>query len=431
METILEVTIFGKKVGVLAWDRDNDLGVFEFYDSFQQEGLDIAPLTMPLTEIINGERIFSFPDHRGKTFKGLPGLLSDSLPDDYGTAIINEFFAGKGIPGTEITPIDQLCYVGKRAMGALEFKPAIGDRSLNESSIIDLDQLTALAAQIFNEREKFQASLKNNDQSVNDILKIGTSAGGAKAKAIIALNEETNEVRSGQVRAPASFSYWLLKFDGVEDNKLKDNPPGMGKIEYAYYLMAKDCDIKMTRSRILRDGNYSHFMTKRFDRRDDGSRIHIQSLCAIAHFDRDGKYSYEQAFQVMRSLNLPETDMDQFYRRMVFNVTSRNHDDHTKNHAFLMNDNNDWELAPAYDLIYSYRPSGKWTSTHQMSVNNKRDGFRYSDLLAVASAMGIKQAKEIIDQVTSIISKWPEYARTAEVKQKHLKQIFENLLLLK
>ena len=427
METLLEVTLWGHKVGVLAWDKSSELGVFEFYDSFQLLGLDIAPLTMPVDAIRRGDRIFTFPEHRGKTFKGLPGMLADSLPDDYGNAIIDAYFSNKGFSAIEVNPVDRLCYVGTRAMGALEFQPARDIQLLNTSSVIELDHLTALAGEILNEREKFQASLKRNDQSITDILKVGTSAGGARAKAIIAWNEKTNEVRSGQVRAPETFTYWLLKFDGVEDKKLNDHPLGIGPIEYAYYRMALDCGIKMAECRILHDGKYSHFMSRRFDRRDDGTKLHTQTLCAIAHFNRDGRYSYEQAFQVMRRLHLPESEMEQLYRRMVFNVIARNHDDHTKNHAFLMNESGDWALAPAYDLTYAYSPSGKWTNEHQMSVNKKRDGFSFSDLLTVARNMGIRSANEMIDQVTGVVSKWVEYAREVGVRMEHARQIAKTL----
>ncbi len=380
METFVEVSLWGNKVGVLAWDKRKDIGIFEFYNTFQTLSLDVAPITMPLDSQLKGEYIFTFPHHSGKTFKGLPGMLADALPDDFGNAIIDEYFASKGLASINITPVDSLCYLGTRAMGALEFQPAHDDKLLNVSSIIKLDYLTTLAGQILNEKENFQASLKRKDQLIIDILKVGTSAGGAKPKAIIAWNEKTNEVRSGQIKAPVNFTYWILKFDGVEDKKIRDNPLGIGKIEYAYHRMASDCDIKMMDCKLLQDGKYSHFMTKRFDRNDDGSKLHTQTLCAIAHFDRDGRYSYEQAFQIMRKLHLSESDMEQFFKRMVFNIVARNHDDHTKNHAFIMNNGGNWTLAPAYDLTYTYSASGKWTSQHQMSVNNKRDAwiFRFN-----------------------------------------------------
>ena len=431
METILEVSLSGQEIGVLAWDQQKELGIFEFYDSFIGTRFDVAPLTMPISAIRQGERIYTFPENRGKTFKGLPGMLSDSLPDDYGNALIDEYFASKGLSAVTITPVDRLCYVGKRGMGALEFEPSRYDPLLNVSSVIELNHLMALAGDVLNDRLKFHASLERNDQKVTDILKVGTSAGGAKAKAIIAWNEKTNEIRSGQVKAPESFTYWLLKFDGVEDRKQKNNPLGIGRLEYAYYRMALDCGIEMTDCRILHDGKYAHFMTKRFDRRDDGTKVHVQTLCAIAHFDRDGRYSYEQAFQVMRRLHLSESEMEQFYRRMVFNVAARNQDDHTKNHSFLMRDAGEWELAPAYDLLYTYSPSGHWTHEHQLSVNNKRDNFQYSDMIAVAKNIGISSPGEIIDQVISVVSKWPDYARDAGVEKEHLVQVEKNLRLLK
>jgi len=430
METLVEVSLWGHKIGVLAWNPSDRQGVFEFYNTFPKLGWDIAPLTMPLRSILNGDRIYSFPENGGKTFKGLPGLLADALPDDYGNTIIDEYFASKGYSSIDITPVDRLCYLGVRAMGALEFHPASHDLLLNTSSVLELEHLTALAGEILNNREKFQKNLKNNNQSVLDILKIGTSAGGVKPKAIIAWNEQTNEVRSGQVQAPDSFTYWLLKFDGIEDQRLKDNPLGIGRIEYAYHRMALDCGVVMTECRLLQDRQYSHFMTKRFDRSDKGfnkgTKIHTQTLCSIAHYDRDKRYSYEQAFQVMRRLHFPATAMEQFYRRMVFNVVARNHDDHTKNHAFIMNETGAWELAPAYDLLYSYNSSGRWTNQHQMSVNNKRDKITRDDLLSVAHDIGIRSAKEVIDQTLEVVSNWKVYACEADVKKEHIQEIGRN-----
>ena len=316
-------------------------------------------------------------------------------------------------------------------MGALEFKPAQHEKFLNSSTLIEIDHLTALAGEVLNKRANFQASLMRGDQSVRDILKVGTSAGGAKAKAIIAWDESSNRVRSGQVKAPESFGYWLLKFDGVEDKKLSDNPLGIGRIEYAYYLMALDCGINMMESRILQDGKYAHFMTKRFDRTSSGDKIHVQTLCAMAHFDRDASYSYEQAFQILRQLHLPERAMDQLFLRMVFNVAARNQDDHTKNHAFLMDQGGEWILAPAYDLCFAYSPSGKWTNKHQLSLNNKRDDFNYEDLMAVARNMGIRFADEKIDQVIDVVSNWHKYALKADVRKEHVRQISDALRLVR
>ncbi len=428
METVLKVKLWGKDVAAVSWDVDREFATIEFYESFAKNGLNIAPLVMPLDDILRGDRLFSFPAHKGKTFKGLSGLLADSLPDDYGNSVIDEWFAAKQMSVT-VTPLDRLSYVGKRGMGALEYEPATNIAGLNESSQIEIEQLTELAKQVLNQRKVFSAQLLKNDKAILDILRVGTSAGGAKPKAIIAFNDTTKEVRSGQVKAPEGFSYWLMKFDGVEDKKLKDNPLGIGRIEYAYSKMAKDSGIEMTECRLLHEGNYAHFMTKRFDRTDSGEKLHTQTLCAIAHFDRDERYAYEQVFQTMRRLFLPYPEMEQMYRRMVFNVIARNHDDHTKNHAFVMNKSGEWSLSPAYDLCYSYSPSGKWTNRHQLSLNGKRDDFMLQDLLVVAEKSDIKNARHIVQQITETVSHWNTYARDSEVKQEHIVQIEKTLRL--
>ena len=431
MDTVLKVTLWGNDIAAVVWDRETESATIEFYESFANRQLDIAPLTMPLEDILRGERIFNFSSNRGKTFKGLPGMLADSLPDDYGNKILDEWFASKGMSISEFTPLDRLCYIGKRGMGALEYEPANNDKALNESSRIEIEQLMELARDVLNQREAFQANIQKENKAILDILKVGTSAGGAKPKAIIAFNEKSKEIRSGQVKAPEGFSYWLLKFDGIEDNKLKDNPVGIGRIEYAYYNMAKDCGIDMSESKLLEEGKFAHFMTKRFDRMDNGEKLHTQTLCAMAHFDRDGRYSYEQAFQTMRRLHLSYPEMEQMYRRMVFNVIARNHDDHTKNHSFVMSSKGEWRLAPAYDLCYSYSPSGKWTSMHQMSLNNKRDEFNYSDLVSVAKNTGIRNSNQVIEQIVDTVSHWNKYASDVSVNPLYIKQIEKNFILLK
>jgi len=426
MGNVLKVTLWGEDIAAVSWNVEKEIAEIEFFDSFTRRGLDIAPLTMPLNDIVRGEQVFSFPTHKNKTFKGLPGLLADSLPDDYGNSVIDEWFASKQL-STSVSPIDRLLYIGKRGMGALEFEPAKQIKALDESSTIEIEQLTLLAKQVLNQREIFSANLQKGDKNYIDILRVGTSAGGAKPKAIIAYNDKTKEVRSGQVNAPDGFGYWLLKFDGIEDKKLKDNPLGIGRIEYAYHKMAVDCGIAMTECRLLCENEYAHFMTKRFDRTDSGEKWHIQTLCAIAHFDRDARYSYEQIFQTMRRLFLPYKEMEQMYRRMIFNVVARNHDDHTKNHSFIMDKAGKWRLAPAYDLCYSYSPSGKWTNLHQLSLNAKRDNFTMYDLLEVAAKADIKNPKEIIRQITTIVSQWEKYAQTVEVNPEHIKQIWNTL----
>ena len=428
METVINVKLWGENVAAVAWDKEKEYATIEFYDTFAKNAWDIAPLQMSISDILRGERIFNFPANRGKTFMGLPALLADSLPDDYGNSVIDEWFASKNM-SVEISPLDRLCYIGNRGMGALEFEPANTDNLFNESSVLEIKELTALAKEILNKRTAFQTNLQNNNKAVFDILRVGTSAGGAKPKAIIAYNETTGEVRSGQVQAPKEFSYWLLKFDGIEGGKIKDNPLGVGKIEYAYYKMATDCGIKMTECRLLQEGRKAHFMTKRFDRTDNGEKIHTQTFCAIGNFDRDERYSYEQIFQVIRQLNLPYPELEQMYKRMVFNVIARNHDDHTKNHSFLMNKSGKWSLAPAYDLCYSYSPSGKWTNKHQLSLNGKREHFTRKDLLQVAEKQGIKNAKEIIEQVFDVVSQWAKYATRHKVKNEFINVIQENLIL--
>jgi serine/threonine-protein kinase HipA len=428
METVINIKLWNENVAAVAWDKEKEYATIEFYNSFAKNNWNIAPLQMPINDILRGERLFSFPANRSKTFKGLPALLADSLPDDYGNSVIDEWFASKNM-SVEISPLDRLCYIGKRGMGALEFEPANTDNVLNVSSVLEIKELTALAKEILSKRTAFQTNLRNNNKAIFDILRVGTSAGGAKPKAIIAYNETTGEVRSGQVQAPQGFSYWLLKFDGMEGGKIKDNPLGIGKIEYTYYKMATDCGIKMTECRLLREGRKAHFMTKRFDRTENGEKIHTQTLCAIGNFDRDERYSYEQIFQVIRQLNLPYSELEQMYRRMVFNVLARNHDDHTKNHSFLMNKNGKWLLAPAYDLCYSYSPSGKWTNKHQLSLNGKRDNFTMQDLLQVAKKQSIKNAKEIIEQILDIVSQWTKHANNYKVKNEFINVIQENLML--
>jgi serine/threonine-protein kinase HipA len=430
METVINIRLWDKDVAAVSWNMERDYAVMEFYDAFTRVGLDIAPLIMPENELVRGNHIFSFPANKGKTFKGLPGLLADSLPDDYGNSVIDEWFASRKM-NVQVTPIDRLCYIGKRGMGAMEFEPANNDKSLNESSKIEISELTALAAEVLGKREKFQANLQEKNKTVLDILRVGTSAGGAKPKAIIAYNETTGEVRSGQVKAPEEFSYWLLKFDGLETGKIKENPLGIGRIEYAYYRMAVDCGIRMTECRLLPEGERAHFMTKRFDRTDSGEKLHTQTLCAIAHFDRDERFSYEQLFQTMRRLHLPYMEIEQMYRRMVFNVVARNHDDHTKNHSFIMDKTGKWSLAPAYDLCYSYSPSGQWTNRHQLSLNGKRDDFTFSDLTSVAAKMDIKNGKKIANEIIDVVSQWKAYAVETDVNKDFALQIEKNVRLLK
>jgi len=429
MDTPVKVKLWDEPIAVLDWNKDKDYGVLEFLSSFIQRNIDLAPLTMPLQDLSRGEKIFYFPDLRAKTFKGLPGLIADSLPDDYGNTIIDDWFSSKNLK-VNVTPLDRLCYIGKRGMGALEYEPFISDKKLNQSSQIEISELIELADQIVKKREHFQQQIQDNENGISDILKVGTSAGGAKPKAIIALNDKTNEVRSGQVKAPKGFHYWILKFDGVEGGKVKDNPIGIGRIEYAYYKMAIDCGINMTECRLWEDRDRAHFMTKRFDRSETGDKIHTQTWCAIAHYDRDDRYSYEQLFKTIRQLHLSAKDVEQMFRRMVFNVIARNHDDHTKNHSFIMDKSGNWSLAPAYDLCYSYSSSGIWTNKHQLSLNGKRDDFTRNDILQVGKNMDIKSPEIILEQTLDIVNDWNIYAKNYDINSKYIQQIENNLIKL-
>ena len=318
-------------------------------------------------------------------------------------------------------------------MGALEFYPSRDIKELNESTVLRMESLVDLADKVFRDREAFKENIRQEDKAILDILKVGTSAGGAKPKALIAIDERTNEVRSGQVKAPEGFTYWLLKFDGTtfeETGEKIDHPKGRGNIEYAYHKMAVDCNIQMTECRLLQERDSYHFMTKRFDRTDNGEKIHSQTLAAIAHYDRNALHSYEEAFLVMRKLGLNYDEMEQFFRRMVFNVISRNHDDHTKNHSFLMDRKGKWTLSPAYDICYAYSPKGQWTDTHQMSINGKKDNFKWSDLTEVGSRMDIKNTDYIIGEIVDVVSRWKEYAKNCGVHENHANLIANNHRLL-
>ena len=427
---VIQIYLWGKFVGAMSWDNERGYADFQFDEHFRRSALNVAPLMMPLAKT---RGVVSFPTHaRTKCFNGLPGLIADALPDKFGTQLITEWFAQQGKTENMITPLDRLCYVGKRAMGALEFVPAAHVEGVNESTEIYIRELMALSDAIFKERSKFQEMIRQNDKSILDILKVGTSAGGAKPKAIIAYNENTGEVRSGQVPAPDGFSYWLLKFDGgtySEHHEITDNPQGIGNIEYAYYKMATACGINMSECRLLSEGECNHFMTRRFDRTVSGDKIHMQTVAGIAHMDRDVRHSYEELFGVLRRLGLNYKDFEQLYRRMVFNVVARNHDDHTKNFSFLMDKSGQWSFAPAYDLCYSYNPAGRWTSHHQLSLNSKTEDFTQKDLLAVAQNTGIRDAKNIIDEVCTAVANWPHVAKDCGVRDEHIKAIDNTLLL--
>ena len=431
MSTVAEVRLWGRMIGAVSVDGPKEIASFEYTDAFQKSGIEIAPLMMPLED-----RIYRFPELSMKSFNGLPGLLADALPDKFGNAVINAWLATQGkLPG-EIDAVERLCYTGTRGMGALEFRPTKGPQA-DQSMSVQVDALVELASDVLKSRESLQASFADEakEHALREILRVGASAGGARAKAVIAWNPKTNEVFSGQVKAPTGFEYWLLKFDGISDNRDKElaDPKGYGAIEYAYSLMARAAGIRMTDCRLFEENDRRHFMTRRFDRLADGEKLHMQSLGALAHldFNNAGGNSYEQALLVIRRLELSMEDVEEQFRRMVFNVIARNQDDHVKNIAFLMDKSGRWSLAPAFDVIYSYNPDGAWTSHHQMSLNNKRDGFTLDDFKAVAKTISLKRgrAEAIVSEVTDTVGRWREFATEAEVLPDQIDAIAKTLRL--
>lgn len=405
-------------MGAIAWNAERGFGSFEFDPDFIKNNWDLAPLKMPLVEAKN--QIFSFPELRDSTtFKGLPGLLADVLPDKYGNALINAWLAKNGRASNSLNPIELLCFIGKRGMGALEFEPT-EPREINSSTKIELDSLINIAQEILAGRQDFNTDFNEyEEKALLDILKIGTSAGGARAKAVIAFNPVTKEVRSGQANAPKGFSHWLIKFDGVIDQQFGTSY-GYGRVEMAYYLMAKDAGIQMMDSYLLEEKDRAHFMTKRFDRDENKGKLHIQSFCGMAHYDFNNitSYSYEQLFETMRLLKLPYSDAEQMYIRMVFNVLAKNCDDHTKNFGFMMDKTGEWKLAPAFDVCHSYRPGSAWVSQHSLSINGKRNNINKDDLLSLAKNMNIKKATQLIEQVSDVVGQWNTYANKVNVETK-------------
>jgi len=422
MVVVAKVYLWDIYVGAVYWDQVSGISSFQFDPGFFKYSWDISPVTMPIFESGQG-RIYSFPGIPAETYMGLPGLLADSLPDKFGHQLINTWLAIQGRPENSMNPVEMLCYMGKRAMGALEFRPATRIEK-GTSSFLEISELVDLTQQALNRKKKLDADISEDQkQAMLDIIRVGTSAGGARAKAVIAVNRY-GRVRSGQMDAPEGYSHWLIKLDGVNDHQFSD-PKGYGRIEYAYHLMAKNCGINMTECRLLEENGRAHFMTRRFDRPDHDSKIHMLTLCGLFHFDYNNPlaYSYEQAFQSIRNLRLPYPDADQLYRRMVFNVIGVNNDDHTKNISFLMDQSGRWSLSPAYDLTYAFNPSHKYLAQHQLSINNKRSEITRGDLLLVAERMNIKKPNEIIGQVTDVFSNWQKYASDAGVLVNRMKAI--------
>ena len=429
--TDARVRLWGSDIGAVSWLEDQGHAVFQYTPAFARSGIELSPLVMPLTDAP-----YSFPQLRPQSFHGLPGLLADSLPDKFGSALIDLWLTQQGRPPGDLNPVERLCYIGSRGMGALEFAPAMPpDRSRGRT--LNIEALVDLASQVLSAQRDFRGVLSGKDdhETLTEILKVGTSAGGARAKAVVAWNAETGEFRSGKVDAGTGFSYWLMKFDGVSNNRDKElaDPEGFGLMEYAFARMAIDAGIQMAECRLHREGGRSHFMTRRFDRQDDGDKLHMQSLGAMRHFDFNmaGAYSYEQAVETLRLLARPQAEIEEQFRRAVFNILIRNQDDHVKNIAYLMDRDGEWRLSPAFDVGYAYNPAGDWTSRHQMSLNGKRDDFLLEDLVEFGAYCGLKRRAALAEvrRLGDTVRAWPAYAEEAGVNGADISAVSKGLRL--
>jgi serine/threonine-protein kinase HipA len=412
---IAEVRLWGRTIGAVSLEPGRQVAAFQYDEQFAQSGIELSPLVMPLSE-----QVYQFPGLARQSFHGLPGLLADSLPDKFGNALIDAWLATQGCRPECFNAVERLCYTGTRGMGALEFAPMKGPR-VGKARTLDVDALVRLAGDVLSHRSEVHGFFRRSEmeKALREILRVGTSAGGARAKALIAWNRETNEVRSGQITAGDGFEYGLLKFDGVSGNRDKEleDPRGYGAVEYAYHLMAKAAGISMAECRLLEENERRHFMTRRFDRLAHGGKLHMQSLGALVHadFNQAGAFSYEEALLTIRRLRLPMAAVEEQFRRMAFNVVARNQDDHVKNIAFLMDKQGIWSLAPAFDVTYSFNPSVAWTAAHQMTLNGKRDQFAREDMESCAKTAQMKRgrATAILEDVISAVRRWPEFAAMA------------------
>ncbi len=435
--TVADVILWGKKIGAIFWDNERELGVFEYdADFIEAEGIEPSPFKMKKRK---GQ--FSFAGGPKETFRGLPGLLADSLPDKFGNALIDSWLAKKRRSLNDFSPVERLCYIGTRGMGAIEYIPAISELKKENDKDIVLSEMVELASKILSDKEGVQEKIGENEEETEESMKkllfIGSSAGGARAKCLIAYNEKTGDIRSGQIKNPNGFDYYLLKLDGVDQNKDKEtlaDPKGYGRLEFAYHKMAIDCKIEMEECRLIEENGRAHFLTKRFDR-VKGKKLHMQSLCGLQHYDFNmaGAYSYEQAMDTIRKLVKTGTKkaLEQQFRRTAFNAISRNQDDHTKNIAFLMNQKGEWSLSPAFDVAFSYNPKGSWTNKHQMQINGKRDNFELQDFIELGKKADLSsiKVKNILKEITEVISEWEIYFHEAKVPNELVKMVRGNLRL--
>lgn len=432
---VIRITYQEGLVGAVSFDTEKGTGAFEYDPSFVKKGVELSPIKMPLSG-----QIYSFPELDFNTFKGLPGLIADSLPDDFGNAVLNAWVAAQGRSPNDITPLQRLQYTGKRGMGALEYTPATQLRSLNASQQVEIQSLVSIAQDILDSRGHFEVELTQNGQEDREammaLLSVGMSAGGARPKAVLAFNEDFTQARSGQTKAPTGFTHYLMKFDGVSEHNNNQetfgDPLGYGAMEFVYHLMAKKCGVDMMPCRLLQEGNRRHFITQRFDRIKN-KKLHVQTLNGLAHIDykKPGSFSYAELFGIARQLKLSALDAEQLFKRMAFNIIARNHDDHSKNVAFILKKDK-WSLAPAYDLAYSYKPGSKWVNSHWMSLNGKRDNFARSDFYSLEKLSPIfnkKKIDDIIDTTVEHVSSWRQLAKEWDVPKTLIDEIQKNLRL--
>jgi len=415
---VAKVKLWDEDLGAVAWDWGSQSATFEYYADFARKGIEVSPLLLPVKAGIK----YNFPNLNRDTYNGLPGLLADSLPDKFGNALIDQWLASQGRSTADFSPVERLCYIGTRGMGALEFEPTL-NREVGKSESIEISKLVELSQQALHNKLNLKTNI-DNQEAINTIIQVGTSAGGARAKAIIDWNPSTGDVRSGQVKNPDAYEPWILKFDGILEENL-GAPQGYGKIEYVYHQLAVLSGIDMSTCNLLEENGRAHFMTKRFDRTEHGEKLHLQTLCGLAHFDYNmaGAYSYELAMQKIMALGLGVSSLSEFFRRIVFNVIARNQDDHTKNIAFLMDKKGRWSLSPAYDLTWSYNPKGKWTNQHQISLNGKRDNFIRNDLIDLANVYDVRDPSKVIDQVMDAMHQWKKLAEDVDMDKETIKGV--------
>ena len=425
MTTVAAVWLWGRQIGAVTLEDDSDVARFQYDPDFVRSGIQVSPLTMPLRR-----EPYAFPSLSPQTFRGLPGLLADSLPDRFGHRVIDAWLESQGRSPESFNAVERLCYIGARGMGALEFVPSLGPRA-SRSEHVQVDALVELASEMLTRREDLAVSLAGptRTHAVRALLLVGSSAGGARAKAVIAYNPDTGAVRSGQVPADPGFAHWILKFDGVRGSQSRDLADSQPYCvtEFAYAQMAQAAGVRMTECRLLEENGRRHFITRRFDRQGPNAKMHMQSLAALGHYDFNEPelYAYEQAFAAIRHLGLGQEAIEQQFHRMVFNVLARNQDDHVKNIAFLMNREGQWELAPAFDMTYAYDPTGRWTRRHQMSMNGKRDGFTRGDFRACARTASLPRgrADRILDRVGGVVAEWRGFAAKAGLDDEHAEWI--------